>query len=873
MVKRLNFLRFNILAIIAVSILGLFQSLFAGEITKFSYKLAIEEDGVYRLRFDDLDFQGEWPDSSTLQLVNGARTVPISINDGGDGRFGPGDHIAFIGQHLSGEYSNYNEFSRYNIYYLSSSTDALAGENRIKTRTARRLESQAASRQPGKKPAKILHRQELQKIRVSVKNEEPVDNSNTMPGIRDTESWYWKQLSHLDSKPFIIEIPKLANSSPYSLKVALTGLSRDSKALAAGMSQHHAEIRYRGKVISSQTWDGQQSIVLEVNDFLPELVDDEFIELELSIPKRLTQAQNATLIDVVLLNWIELTMEFSQLYGSNQLLLEVPAGGAILPLKANEPLSLFSTAGKRLEVNDVQSTTLQVEIEDAGRWYLVPNQQFLTPSWISPVGQNHRAALRQEADYLVISHASLMAGIQPLVDYHENNGLKVSLVDIEDIYHEFGEGHSTPRAIQLYIRYKMESGQKSAPRFVLLVGDAGWNIFDDEDLVSDSGSARLVPGIQNRKPRKSASLAEEQVRQRNLIPTMQVRAHNDFAASDNGLVVLDEEDWRPGLAIGRLPVADLSELHDIVGKILAYNKDSEPGPWRRRFAVVSDSTPEFQKYSELLATSLGHQGLDAHRVYPELKGSEGNAEKQASVIEAFDTGQLVVHFLGHGGRFVWRTGPPDYRHGKDLFSVADLPRLTPNRKLPLVLSMTCSSGPFDHPTAESMAEALLRFPDRGAMAVLAASWRVPASFQFSDQIMTALIEERMSIGEAVLHAKLAESRRYLVESYNLLGDPAMHLSLPSLDIPVTLKVEQGKAVIGSPDDLSAFIGGQVIVDWFDESGQKLNTLQSPMSGPSLQIEWTIPANAKQPDSALVYLWHKKSKLDGMGSTTKLGDMR
>ena len=68
-------------------------------------------------------------------------------------------------------------------------------------------------------------------------------------------------------------------------------------------------------------------------------------------------------------------------------------------------------------------------------------------------------------------------------------------------------------------------------------------------------------------------------------------------------------------------------------------------------------------------------------------------------------------------------------------------------------------------------------PDRGAIGVLAASWRVPPSQRFSTLLIEELLAPGARIGEAVMRAKRAERRRSLVESYNLLGDPALVLAL------------------------------------------------------------------------------------------------
>ena len=68
-------------------------------------------------------------------------------------------------------------------------------------------------------------------------------------------------------------------------------------------------------------------------------------------------------------------------------------------------------------------------------------------------------------------------------------------------------------------------------------------------------------------------------------------------------------------------------------------------------------------------------------------------------------------------------------------------------------------------------------PERGAIGIVAASWRIPASQRFSSALVASLLQPKKTIGAAVLEAKRAERRRNLVEAYNLLGDPAMVLDL------------------------------------------------------------------------------------------------
>jgi len=87
-----------------------------------------------------------------------------------------------------------------------------------------------------------------------------------------------------------------------------------------------------------------------------------------------------------------------------------------------------------------------------------------------------------------------------------------------------------------------------------------------------------------------------------------------------------------------------------------------------------------------------------------------------------------VVFNGHGGRYIWRTGWPDLTKNHDLFTLDDLDNLQPTTRLPVVLSLTCYSAPFDHPLADSIGEKLLRikeaFPTLKFITTHLGAWRL-----------------------------------------------------------------------------------------------------------------------------------------------------
>ncbi len=848
---------------------------------RFVFKLYIEEDGIYRIGFDDLDYGGQPILSENLTINAAGIQIPIWVNDGGDGLFGAGDHLVFNGHHLGGAPGHYSETSRYNVYWLTAApVDGRGvGDNPRMQPSVLLAADNFTDPSPNPSANSATHlaatsipvrrRLERNLIRVAIKDETANQQTGHGSESRNTESWYWHRLSHQDSSPFRLDVTLGGHES--TIRVGVTGLSNDRHAAEAGLAQHRIELRLNGHLLAWREWDGQATVELQVHGLDPSLPLETVNRLEVSIPRRLPDSGTSPIIDLSLLNWIEISQPFDGVLTEGQLTLDVRETGQTLRYFPVPGSTLFAPSGRRIVLNHDRPVApagnlpLAVQLDETGDWIMVADGGYLSPTWIIPDSPSDYASKDHQADYLIIAHASLLQVLGPLAELHQNWGLNVETIDIDDVYDEFADGVPAPGAIREFIRHTHNNWQAPAPRFVLFVGDAAWNIFSDE--VDDETFARraLHPAVLPRPRRLAASLHAEQIAQRNLVPTLQVRTHDDFAASDNGLVLVDDTDWLPDVAVGRLPVAYLGELEAVLEKLLSYAEQADVGPWRRRIAWVSDSTPSFQQSSTRLAASRRQVGLIGTSVYPPDGDISGQNNPREPLLEAFNSGHLLVHFLGHGGRFVWRTGPPNYRHGTDMFSVIDLPGLAPSKRLPMVLSMTCSSGPFDHPVANSMAEAMLLMPRRAAIAVLAASWRVTASFKFSSALTTALTEQRIPIGEAIMRAKRMETNPLLVESYNLLGDPAMMLAVPQIKLALQMETRDGITRVTSPLDLGIFEGGEMLTDWLDSDGQILKSDHQAFDGSALEVRYDHSAGGMVPDAALIYVWQSEARIDAVGS--------
>ena len=464
----------------------------------------------------------------------------------------------------------------------------------------------------------------------------------------------------------------------------------------------------------------------------------------------------------------------------------------------------------------------------------------------------------------MIAHPTLLDAIEPLADFHRERGLAVEVIDVFDAYDEFSHGIVEPHAIRDLIAHAHRERPAPAPRFVLLVGDASWDTKNREPRSTNYVDWTYRPGEVERTPRNQLTPYEEGSElDRNLVPTWMHQGAQGHAASDNYFVAVVGDDELPDLAIGRLPVVEPAEVAAIVDKTIRYAGAEAVGPWRRSILWIANESPAFQDRSDEMAASTTARGYSNTKIYPSPEEAD-NADHQAALLRSLNEGQLLVHFLGHGGRYIWRTGPPDFRKNHDLFTLEHLDQLAPTEALPIILSMTCYSAPFDHPTADSIGEKFLRLADRGAVAVLAASWRNSPGRHLSEGVLTGLLAGD-SIGEAVMEAKRGLKRRDLIETYNLLGDPAITAPAPQERLELTLVATgDGDPAVRVRTASGEELAGSLLVDWLGERDDVLLTERLEATGGAVDL--ALPRSIEEsPVGVTAYLWDEASGRDGIGA--------
>jgi autotransporter-associated beta strand protein len=355
------------------------------------------------------------------------------------------------------------------------------------------------------------------------------------------------------------------------------------------------------------------------------------------------------------------------------------------------------------------------------------------PDSVRNSNPSHWASEDAGADFLIISHRSLLGSVQPLADLRRSQGMAVDVIDVEDLYDEFSFGAHAPQAIQNFIR-RAANSWKVTPRYVLLVGDA---TYDPRNYLGQGAN--------------------------DMIPTKLLWATDMKTASDDWMADMDG-DGVPELAVGRLPVRTASEAGVLVGKIVNY----VPGQSAQGALLVADHAGDND--FEGASSALGQQLPAGMPVQVVNRGTQDANTVRSQIIGNLNQGPQVVNYFGHGSVGLWT--------GAGLLTTSDAANLQNGNRLPLFTMMTCLNGYFQDVSGDSLAEALLKAQNGGAVAVWASSGQTDMEGQ--RQVAQPLYQllfggQSMTLGDAVRGAKSATGDVSVRRSWIFFGDPTQRI--------------------------------------------------------------------------------------------------
>jgi MYXO-CTERM domain-containing protein len=357
-------------------------------------------------------------------------------------------------------------------------------------------------------------------------------------------------------------------------------------------------------------------------------------------------------------------------------------------------------------------------------------------------------------ELVILTNALFESALTPLVATRQQQGWSVQLIDLQDVYDEFGAGDKSAQAVRDFLQ-AIEASWTVPPRFVLLVGDASFD------------------------PRDYLGLGDFDFAPTKLVDTQQMET-----ASDGWFV-----DWNgdgiEDIGIGRLSVRTAAEASTVVQKIVGYGGVAGLPQGGLFVADADDTGLPFQEDSQTSAAAVA-----ALMPTTDFFASQPTST-EAALVTALDAGPFLVNYMGHGSVSVW----------DGLFSGTDAAALT-NGPLSIYVSMNCLNGFFQDVYTESLAETLTKAPGGGAVAVWASS--TLTSFDQQGVLDAEFLKRltRTSLGEAAIAAKQAITDPDAQRTWMLFGDPSL-FGTPTPQATDGGRGDSGATDAGAPDSGSS----------------------------------------------------------------------
>lgn len=338
------------------------------------------------------------------------------------------------------------------------------------------------------------------------------------------------------------------------------------------------------------------------------------------------------------------------------------------------------------------------------------------------------------ADFVIITTNALKSALQPLVAAREAQGMNVDVVDVDDVYDEFGYGLHGPQAIKDFLA-RANAQWTIKPKYVIFAGDAS------NDPRNYTGAGNL-----------------------DFVPTKLVDATYNETSSDDWLADFNDN----GIAdipIGRLPVGTVADTNLVISKIVGF----APVTPESAMLVADDPTGyyfNFEQANDQVEAQLP-PSMNVQRVNVRLDGPN---PAKANIIAGFNAGRALVNYTGHGNVDVWS--------GASIFKSADATALTNGNKLSFVIVMDCLNGYYHQPGLLSLSEAFLQAPAGGAVAAFASSGLTLPDGQhaMSTQLYSLLYgSQPIALGDAIKIAKGATTDIDVRRTWIFFGDPSMRI--------------------------------------------------------------------------------------------------
>ena len=422
-----------------------------------------------------------------------------------------------------------------------------------------------------------------------------------------------------------------------------------------------------------------------------------------------------------------------------------------------------STDGKDL-VFTLSSDTLR-------QFIVFDEAKLLKPRFVKKIA-NQNLHASEGADMIILAPQLFMTQAMRLATFHASTSdLNMLVLDPATIYNEFSSGTTDITAIRDFMKMLYDkSSTGTMPKYLLLFGDAS---YDYKDKIPSN--TNFIPSWQS--PESFSPISS--------------------LVSDDFYGMLDANEGQSyadliDMGIGRLVVKTPLEAEQAVDKIIRYSvpSDETSADWRNVITFVADDEDLNDHISQAEQMSLEIENknpeINLDKIYldsyVQVASSEGNLypEVNKAITQRIEKGCLIFNYTGHGGE----TG---LAHEK-VITVNDINNWSNYNKLPVFVTATCEFSRFDDPVRQAAGELVFTNPKGGGIALFTTTrptYGTPnfeLNKKFYQYAMSKPGGERLRMGDIIMNSKRDKGANENGRKYVLLGDPALQIAFPSLQV-------------------------------------------------------------------------------------------
>ncbi len=743
-------------------------------------KITVPQTGIYRITFAEIKSLGFANPADIRIFGNGGHLLPERFNGttnddlneiplflykGADGIFNDGDYILFYA--TGPVHWEYNPLNKRFVHTKHPFTDKIfyfitSGSNGARIADATPVE------QP-------------EELNINSFVDYSVHEENLYNLIRSGRNWYGEKFEMQASKTFSFAFPDPVENSNFTLEAEILARSGNNTSFA---------VRYNNQTIATQTM-GRVYINDETSNYA---------DIRTLVAKGAIASKDVNIVmgfdnqgDNSAQGWLsymrinakrKLKYNNTQLFFRDTTALFQSRTALYTIDNASSDLLLWDVSNinkvKSIKYNlSGQQISFKSQTDTLRDFVLFSPSKALTPDFLKEEENtvaNQNLHSLSNIQMVIIAHPSFLAEAEELADIHRNNDhLTVVTVTPNQVYNEFSSGNPDPAAYRNFMKmlYDKAVNPDETPKYLLLFGDGSYKNFNTADSKESNTDFILTYQSAN-----------------------SLRPVSSYVSDDYFGLLDDSETIEMGLldiGTGRFPVTTTQQAKAVLNKIKKYISTNAAGNWRNDICFIADDEDgnihmsQADQISTYLNTNFPFFNIKKiySDSYPQVTTSAGPRypDVNKAIENTLKQGVLIMNYTGHGGE--------DGLAHEQILRQAEVKSWN-NSIYPLFVTATCEFSRFDDYKRTTAGEDVLLNENGGGIALLTTTRLVYSgpNFILNQEFYRNFAEKdnqgnSLRLGDILKRTKNSSGNDINKLCFTLLGDPALQLASPKMNIKTT----------------------------------------------------------------------------------------